>query len=132
MQRDDANAPTSDSIEALALKAAAIGLDKKAEEPLILDVRELTSYADFFVVLSGTNERQVVAIAEGIARGLREEGHRHLGMEGADQGRWVLIDYGDFLVHVFHQEQRPIYDLEGLWADARRVEVPGAPPPRPF
>lgn len=118
--------------QALALEAARLGLEKKAEEPVVLDVRGLTSYVDYFVVLSGTNERQVVAITDALVDGLKKQGHRPLGVEGTERGHWVLIDLGDVLVHVMHEEARGFYDLEGLWADARRVEVPGAPPPRAF
>ena len=119
-------------IEARALRAAAAGLDKKATHPVVIDVRGLTSYADYFVLLSGSSDRQVLAIADAVTDALREMGQRPLGIEGADRGQWVLIDYGDVLVHVFHEEARAFYDVDGLWADARRIDVPGAPPPRPF
>lgn len=118
--------------EELALRAAGIGLDKKAEEPVVYDARGLTAYADYFVLLTGQSERQVVAIAEAIRDELKAEGHSPIGLEGANRGRWILLDYGDVVVHVLHQEQRLYYDLDGLWADARRVDVPGAPPARAF
>lgn len=118
--------------KALALRIAEIGLDKKADAPVILEVSGLTSYADYFVLLSGQSDRQVVSIAEGIVDGLKAEGTRALGVEGKERGHWVLIDFADVVVHVMHEDARAFYDLDGLWADAARVEVPGAPPPRGF
>ncbi|RMG20260.1 MAG: ribosome silencing factor [Deltaproteobacteria bacterium] len=126
-----AEAPARE-IEARALRAAEAGLDKKASHPVVIDVRGMSSYADYFVLLSGASDRQVLAIADAVTEALREAGHRPIGVEGTDGGQWVLIDYGDVLVHVFHEAARAFYDLDGLWADARRVEVPGAPPPPPF
>lgn len=114
--------------EALALEAARLGLDLKAEDPMIIDVRGKASYADYFVLLSGTNDRQTRAIADNIDDGLRKHGNRPVGIEGADRGQWVLMDYSDVVIHVFHQHARPFYDLEGLWADAPRVAVPDSTP----
>ncbi len=109
----------------LALAAAQAGLEKKAEEVLVLDVRALTSYAEQFVLLSGTSERQVEAIAENIELALKKQGERPIGVEGYGHGTWVLLDYGDVVVHVFHRDTRAIYDLEGLWADAPQMAVHG-------
>ncbi|HTJ47104.1 MAG TPA: ribosome silencing factor [Kofleriaceae bacterium] len=104
----------------LALEAA---LDKKALEPVLLDVRALCSYTNFQLVVSGRSDRQVDAIAEGIVRGLREHGIRPIGTEGERSGHWALLDFGDFLVHVFSHNVRDHYDLEGLWIDAPRVPI---------
>jgi ribosome-associated protein len=104
-----------------ALRALALALDRKALEPVLLDVRTLCSFCNYQLVLSGRSERQVDAIADGIAAGLKQEGQRTLGREAARGGQWALLDYGDFVVHVFLEETRRFYDLERLWRDAPRV-----------
>lgn len=119
-------------IEKFALLLAEEAVDMKAIEPVLIDATGLNSYADYFLLLSGSNERQVVAIADALERRAKKEGHRPLGTEGSAGARWVLIDLGALLVHVFHEEARYHYDLDGLWADARRVTIPGAPPPPAF
>ena len=108
-----------------AMAAAQAGLDKKAEEVLVLDVRGLVSYADFFVVMSADSEPQAAAIADEVDRRLGALGAHKLGIEGRSGGRWVLLDYGDVVAHVMFPETRQFYDLEGLWADAPRVRVEG-------
>jgi ribosome-associated protein len=109
-----------------ALRALALALDKKALEPVLLDVRELCSFCNYQLVVSGRSDRQVDAIADGITSGFKIEGQRPLGTEGARSGQWSLLDYGDFVVHVFLHSAREHYDLEGLWNDAPRIplEVP--------
>jgi ribosome-associated protein len=106
-----------------AMRALALALDKKALDPVLLDVRELCSFCNYQLVLSGRSERQVDAIADGISAGLKEDGLRPIGSEGARTGQWALLDYGDFVVHVFLHSAREHYDLEGLWSDAPRVEI---------
>jgi ribosome-associated protein len=106
-----------------ALRALALALDKKALEPVLLDVRDLCSFCNYQLVISGRSDRQVDAIADGIAQGLKAEGLRPLGAEGARTGQWALLDYGDFVVHVFLHAAREHYDLEGLWNDAPRVSI---------
>lgn len=106
-----------------ALQALAIALDKKALEPVLLDVRELCTYCSYQLVVSGRSERQVEAIADAVSSGMKEHGVRPLGTEGARGGAWQLIDFGDFVVHVFHHPVREHYDLEGLWIDAPRVPI---------
>ena len=110
--------------EELAVAAARAGLEKKAEDVSILDVRGLASYTDFLVLLSAASDRQVSAVADAVDDRLREAGHRPIGVEGAQAGNWVLIDAGDVVVHVFRDESRKFYDLDSLWSDARRVTVP--------
>ena len=108
-----------------ALLCAAKVLDKKAYQVRILDVRNLSSLTDFIVLASGSSDRQVQAAAESVHLGLKKEyGTMPLGIEGQNEGRWVLIDYGDVMVHVFHEPVRDFYDLDGLWSDAREVSVP--------
>jgi ribosome-associated protein len=106
-----------------AMRALGLALDKKAMEPVLLDVRELCSFCNYQLVVSGRSDRQVDAIAEGIVTGLKQEGLRPLGSEGARTGQWALLDYGDFVVHVFLHSAREHYDLEGLWSDAPRVPL---------
>lgn len=105
------------------MRALELGLDRKALEPVLLDVHELCSFCNYQLVLSGRSDRQVDAIADGIVAGLKQEGLRPLGSEGARTGQWALLDYGDFVVHVFLHSAREHYDLEGLWNDAPRVEL---------
>jgi ribosome-associated protein len=106
-----------------AMRALALALDKKALEPVLLDVRELCSFCNYQLVISGRSERQVEAIADGIALGLKHEGMRPIGAEGARSGQWALLDFGDFVVHVFLHSAREHYDLEGLWNDAPRIPL---------
>ena len=107
---------TSDEQARLAAAAAA---DKKAEELRILDLSQVSDFTDKFIICSGTNERQVKAVADNISETLRRAKVRPLHVEGLNHGRWVLLDYGgDLVVHVFHQEERDFYDLERLWSDA--------------
>ena len=98
--------------------------DAKAENPLILDLRKLTSLADYFVVAHGTNERQVQAMCREVERRLVEGfGRKPLHIEGTQAGQWVLMDYGDFILHLFLAGRREHYNIEGIWADAPRVEL---------
>jgi ribosome-associated protein len=108
---------------ALAQNVARLVLDKKGSDVVILDVRGMTSYADYVVVASGESERQVTAMAEHVREKLREEGRRPLGTEGTETGHWVLLDYGEVVAHLFFAEARAFYDLEGLWADAPKEKV---------
>ena len=120
--------PRPETTEGLdgAMRALALALEKKALEPVLLDVRDLCSFCNYQLVVSGRSDRQVDAIADGIAMGLKLDGMRPLGAEGARTGQWSLLDYGDFVVHVFLHSAREHYDLEGLWNDAPRVplEIP--------
>lgn len=93
---------------------------------MILDLDGVASYCDGFVICTGTSRRQVRAIAEGIVDDLAALGVRAIGVEGMDASRWVLIDFGGVLVHVFDEPMRGFYDLEALWADARRLPAPSA------
>lgn len=104
----------------LAIDAA---LSKKALEPVLLDVSGMCSYASFILVVSGRSDRQVDAIADGIVTQLREHDLRPLGAEGRGTGQWVLIDFGDMVVHVFHHPVREHYDIESLWINAKRVPI---------
>jgi ribosome-associated protein len=113
----------SESARKLAIDIAAAALEKKAVGLEVLDVAGRVDYADFLVLMSGRSDRQVAALAEGIEEALRNTGRRPVNVEGKQAARWVLMDYGDVIVHVFLEDARSAYDLEGLWEDARRVPV---------
>jgi ribosome-associated protein len=98
-------------------------LTRKAVGVVVLDVHDLTSLADFFIICSGKSNRQVSAIADHVQRELKTAGIRPLSVEGAREGHWVLMDYGYVVIHVFYEPVRQFYDLEGLWADAPRVKI---------
>jgi ribosome-associated protein len=102
---------------------AQAALDKKAEDVTVLDVRGLTSYADYFVVATADSERQAGAIADAVEQMMKARGVSKVGVEGYEGGRWILVDYGDVVAHVMNRESRGFYDLEGLWADAPRFTV---------
>jgi ribosome-associated protein len=106
----------------LAKLCRDIALDKKAADPLILDVRRISSVADYFFICSGNSEPHLKAIADEIARKLRDAGVRARYHDGYPRSRWVVIDYGDLMIHIFHPELRERYGLEHLWGDAKRVK----------
>jgi len=108
---------------AIARRAASIAAEKKATDVVLIDVCGRTSYTDYLVVASAETERQVSSIAETIEVALKGEGHRVLSSEGHTPGQWVLLDYGGAVIHLFTQESRPFYDLEGMWPDAKRESV---------
>ena len=119
---EESNAEGLDPRVVVALRAAS---DKKALDPVVLDLREVASFTDYFVIVSATNVRQVQAIADEIQEQLRKEsGARPARVEGYRSAEWVLLDYGDFIFHVFEEKSRRFYDLERLWRDAARVPVP--------
>ncbi|MEI8063363.1 MAG: ribosome silencing factor [Verrucomicrobiota bacterium] len=99
-----------------------IAEDKKAIDCIIFDVRKISSIADYFLICSGSSAPHLNAIAEEIRRRLRDAGFRPRHHDGFPQSRWVVLDYGDVLVHIFHPELREHYDLEHLWGDAKRVK----------
>jgi ribosome-associated protein len=107
----------------LAIRAAQAALQKKAADLIVLDLGGLTIIADYFVICSGESTTQVNAIAEFIEQEFANKGVRLLGMEGLDYGHWVLLDYGDVIVHVFKRETRDYYSLERLWMDAKPLEI---------
>ena len=106
----------------LALHAAG---EKKAHDLVVLDLREVASFTDYFVIASGTNVRQVQAVADEVQEQLRKQlGVKPARVEGYNSAEWVLLDYGDFILHVFEEKSRRFYDLERLWRDAARVPLP--------
>jgi ribosome-associated protein len=105
----------------MALSAAG---EKKAINSVVLDLREIASFTDYFLITSGANERQVQAISDGIAETLKKAGSAPARVEGYKTAEWILLDYGDFVVHVFAEKARTFYDLERLWRESKRVELP--------
>ncbi|MBX7167114.1 MAG: ribosome silencing factor [Pirellulales bacterium] len=109
----------------LALAAARVAVENRGRDAVVLDLRSQTSLFDFFVIVTGTSGRQLHAMSEEIDRVLSEEfGQRRLSLEGYQSGGWILMDYGDVVVHLFEGETRSYYDLEQLWAGASRVPLP--------
>lgn len=98
--------------------------EKKALNLIVLDVRDLTSIADVFIICSGRSNRQVNAIADSIVAKLKKHKIKPLSVEGTGEGHWVLLDYGHVVIHVFYEPVREFFDLEGLWADAKRITTP--------
>jgi ribosome-associated protein len=114
----------SDVARDLAITIAVSALEKKAVGLEILDVAGRVDYADFLVLMSGRSDRQVSALAQAIEEAVKKKGKRPLSVEGMPHASWVLMDFGDVVVHVFQEDARNLYDLEGLWMDARRLPVP--------
>jgi ribosome-associated protein len=112
-------------IEKLAQKAAQICQEYKANNVVLLDLRGVTDMADFFIVASGTSDTHVRSIGEHLAEDMKKVGFPVYHMEGATQGRWVLLDFVDFVVHIFHPTLRDFYQLERLWSDAESIPIEG-------
>jgi ribosome-associated protein len=104
-------------------RAVAAAEDKKAVDLVVLDLRKAAGFTDFFLIASGTNTRQVRAIADGVMETLADQGVKPAHVEGYDRSEWILLDYFDFIVHVFAPETRVFYGLERLWGNAERIEL---------
>ena len=107
----------------VALRAAE---ERRATDPVVLDLRGISTVTDYFIICSGTSDTNVRAIADNVEAKLREAGVRPFGMEGYKEGTWVLMDYVDFVLHIFHFEKRLAFALEDLWKDAKRLSLPEA------
>lgn len=118
-----ARKPATPRLPAELKLAVAAAADKKAEDIVLLDLRKSSAFTDFFVICTGTNVRQVQAIADAVTGALRHKGVTPALIEGYERGQWVLIDFFDFIVHVFAPATREYYGLERLWGDAKRVEL---------
>lgn len=116
--------PVAEGLDERVLAALHAASEKKAIEPVVLDLREIASFTDYFVIVSGANERQVQAISDEVYESLKKAGHAAARVEGYKTAEWILLDYGDFVVHVFEQKARKFYDLERLWRESKRVELP--------
>ena len=97
--------------------------ERKALNPIMFEVGELASITDYFLIASGNSSRQVQAITRHLIKRMREAGFKPYGTEGEQEGHWVLIDYGDIVIHIFYQPTREFYDLEGLWLEAPRIDL---------
>lgn len=113
----------SDRVLELARNAADAVADKKANDVVVLDIQGLSVIADYFVICSGNSNTQVQAIANGVREKLAKRGIIIKSMEGYDEARWVLLDFGDVVVHVFRQEEREFYNLERVWGDAKQLSI---------
>jgi ribosome-associated protein len=114
----------SDEAREIAVAVAVAALDKKASGLEVIDVAGRVDYADFLVLMSGRSDRHVTALSAAIEEALRKKNKRALAVEGLPHANWVLMDFGDVVVHVFQDDARAAYDIDGLWMDARRVPVP--------
>jgi ribosome-associated protein len=135
-QRKNSGKKRAPSLRALppveiARLCAEVAVAHKAEEPVILNVADMASFTDYFVILSGRSTRHVQAVAEHIEKALNEHHLRLMGAEGLAEGQWVLLDAGDVIVHIFYHPVRAFYDLEGLWAEALHVDLTRAKRKRP-
>jgi ribosome-associated protein len=111
-----------------ALLCINAALEKKARDMIILNVREISTFTDYFIICSGTSDRQVRAVAAAIQENLKKEGIVPLGVEGEPAGRWILMDYDDVVIHVFLESVRTFYDLERLWSEAPQMAIPDETP----
>lgn len=108
------------------MAAVAAALEKKAEDLIVLDLTKASAFTDFFVICTGTNRRQVQAIADAVQESLAKRGSKPALTEGYERGDWILIDYFDFIIHVFMPATREFYSLEKLWGDAEPITVPSS------
>ncbi len=115
------NVANAEELDARIIAAMQAASDKKSLDTVLLDLRSIASFTDYFLITSGTNTRQVQAIADAVVDQLKKAGTRAARVEGYKSAEWVLVDYGDFIVHVFDDKARRFYDLERLWRDATRV-----------
>ncbi len=115
---------TEPSILDRVFECARVASDKRGTDLVVLDVGELSSFTDYFLIVSGSSDRRVQTIAESVLRAMKGQGVRAVGAEGIRDGRWALLDFGDWVVHVFYEEVRGFFDLEGLWYDAKRIPIP--------
>jgi ribosome-associated protein len=108
----------------LSHRCVQLAQDKKAIDPIILDLQKISTIADYLVICSAQSEPQLKAIANGVEKGLKDEfGRPPLAVDGFPSSQWIVIDYGDVMFHIFHEAKRPIYALEDLWSDAPQVPV---------
>ncbi len=126
MKHETSPAKQDDTIWTRVLHSVEAALDKKATDPVVLDLRQASQLADYFILVSGRSDTQVRAIADAIEQRCKHEGARPLSIEGVRHGQWALLDYGDFVVHVFYEPIRKFYELERLWSRAPRCELPPA------
>ena len=117
-------AEASEELDGRILGALHAASDKKALDLVVLDLREIASFTDYFVITSGNNERQVRAISDEVFERLKKSGTAAARVEGYKSAEWILLDYGDFIVHVFSDKARKFYELERLWRESKRIALP--------
>ncbi|MEP6718099.1 MAG: ribosome silencing factor [bacterium] len=120
----DTEQTSSELDERITMALHAAG-EKKAIDIVVLDLREIASFTDYFVITSGANERQVQAVSDEVFETLKKAGTPAARVEGYKSAEWILLDFGDFIFHVFDEKARKFYDLERLWRESKRVELPG-------
>jgi ribosome-associated protein len=106
------------------LTAVRAAESKKATDIVVLDLRDITSFTDYFIICTGQNARQIQAISDEVTQKLKEAGEMPISVEGYDQAEWILADYADYIIHIFSPKARQYYDLERLWRNAKPVEIP--------
>jgi ribosome-associated protein len=116
--------PVKAELDKRILTALSAAGEKKAINSVVLDLREIASFTDYFLITNGTNERQVQAISDEVVETLKKAGTPAARVEGYKTAEWILLDYGDFVVHIFDEKARTFYDLERLWRESQRVELP--------
>jgi len=121
--RSEVSSANLSQFEERIQRVLGAALEKKALQPTILDLRNVASFTDFFVITTGNNRRQVQAICDEVVEQLKRNGNRAARVEGYQNAEWILIDYGDFIVHVFDEKARRFYDLERLWREAKRFDI---------
>jgi ribosome-associated protein len=124
MMKSEGYLPQTPAETPLWLIAVRAAESKKGADIRVLDLRDVTSFTDYFVLCTGSNQRQIQAISDAVADELREQGEGSISLEGYQNAEWVLIDYGSFIVHILTPTARDYYDLERLWRHARNVEIP--------
>jgi ribosome-associated protein len=122
--RESTSAATNEPLDNRILSALQAASDKKALDLVLLDLREIATFTDYFLITSGANQRQVQAIADEVVDKLKKSGTPAARIEGYRTAEWILVDYGDFVVHVFEDKARKSYDLERLWRESKRIELP--------
>ena len=115
---------TDEKLDDRIMGAVQAAAEKKAIDIVVLDLREIATFTDYFIITSGTNERQVQAMSDEVYETLKKKGSTAARVEGYKTAEWILLDYGDFIVHVFEQKSRKFYDLERLWRESKRVALP--------
>ncbi|MFC1739122.1 ribosome silencing factor [Planctomycetota bacterium] len=112
--------------KSLALAAAEVALGRHCQDVVVLDLRDISPATDYFVIATGSSDRQMRTVSDEISKAAREKGFERFGRAGYEQGRWILLDFIDVVVHIFSQTYREYYDLELLWGDARRLKIKGS------
>lgn len=116
------NVPSEETFAHVKTAVAALN-DKKGEDVRVLDIHDISSVADYFIIAAGNNERQIQTLSDNVEEKLKKEGLEPAGIEGYPNGSWILLDYTDFVVHIFSAEDRIFYDLERIWKDGREIEM---------